>query len=214
VLLVAVKAPHLAAALERVAAPPTAVVPLLNGVEHLALLRERFPGRVVGGVVRVQAHRAGPAHVVHRAPFLTVTVAQPGVPALGDALARAGVDVAEGGSDAAVLWGKLARLAGLALATAAADAPLGAVRVDAEAVAAEVVAVADAEGAGLDAAAIIEELRGLPDAASSSLRADVAAGRPDHELDAIGGAVLRAAQRHGLPAPRTAELVARVAARA
>jgi 2-dehydropantoate 2-reductase len=214
VLLIAVKAPHLPAALERVGAPAGAIVPLLNGVEHLALLRERFGDRVVAGVVRVQAHRAGPTHIVHRAPFLTVTVAQPGVPALGDALAGAGVDVEEGGTDAAVLWGKLARLAGLALATAAADAPLGDVRDDAEAVAAEVVAVAGAQGAGLDGAALRDELRGLPDAASSSLRADVAAGRPDHELDAIGGAVLRAAQRHGLPAPRTAELVARVAARA
>jgi 2-dehydropantoate 2-reductase len=215
VLVVAVKAPHLPAALERLGgASPAAVVPLLNGVEHLALLRERFGDRVVAGVVRVQAHRESPAHVVHRAPFVTVTLARPGVPALAAALRAADVDVAEGGSDAAVLWGKLARLAGLALATAAADAPLDAVRDDAEAVAREVVAVANAEGAVLEEAALLDELRGLPDAASSSLRADVAAGRPDHELDAIGGAVLRAAGRHGLPAPRTAELVARVAARA
>lgn len=215
VLLVAVKAPQLPAALQRVgAAPASVVVPLLNGVEHLDLLRDRFGERVVAGVVRVQAHRATPTHVVHRAPFLTVTLARPGVPPLAAALRRAGVDVADGGSAAAVLWGKLARLAGLALATTAADAPLGDVRADAEAVSAEVVAVANAEGAGLDAAVIAAELRGLPDAASSSLRADVAAHRRDHELDAIGGAVLRAAARHGLPAPRTADLVARIHRRA
>jgi 2-dehydropantoate 2-reductase len=215
VLLVAVKAPHLPAALERVGADPaTAVVPLLNGVEHLDLLRDRFGDRVVAGVVRVQAHRETPTHVVHRAPFLTVTLAQPGVPPLAAALDRAGIDVEDGGTAEAVLWGKLARLAGLALATTAADAPLGEVRPDAEAVSVEVVAVADAEGAGLDAAAIVAELRGLPDAASSSLRADIAARRPDHELDAIGGAVLRAAQRHDLPAPRTADLVARIEGRA
>jgi 2-dehydropantoate 2-reductase len=211
VLLVAVKAPHLPAALERIAAAPTtAVVPLLNGVEHLDVLRDRFGDRVVAGVVRVQAHRDGPTHVVHRAPFVTVTLAQPGVPELADALTAAGVDVEHGGGAATVLWGKLARLAGLALATTAADAPLGDVRADAETVSAEVVAVANAQGAGLDADAIVAELRGLPDAASSSLRADVAAGRPDHELDAIGGAVLRAAARHDLPAPRTADLVARI----
>jgi 2-dehydropantoate 2-reductase len=187
------------------------VVPLLNGVEHLDVLRERFGARrVVAGVVRVQAHRDDVTHVVHRAPFLTVTVARPGVPPLSEALRRAGVDVEPGADGATVLWGKLARLAGLALATSAADAPLGEVRADAEAVAAEVVAVAGAEGAALDGAAIVAELRGLPDTASSSLRADLAAGRPDHELDAIGGAVLRAARRHGLPAPRTADLVARV----
>ena len=215
VLLIAVKAPQLPAALERIEAEPTvAVVPLLNGVDHVATLRERFGDRVVAGVVRVQAHRDGAAHVVHRAPFLTVTLARPGVPALAEALTAAAVDVQAGASEAAVLWGKLARLAGLALATAAADAPLGAVRADAEAVAREVVAVAGAEGAGLDAAALIAELGGLPDAASSSLRADLAAGRSDHELDAIGGAVLRAARCHDLLAPRTAELVARVQRRA
>jgi 2-dehydropantoate 2-reductase len=112
-----------------------------------------------------------------------------------------------------VLWGKLARLAGLALATAAADAPLGTVRADAEAVAREVVAVANAEGAGLDGDVIVAELRALPDAASSSLRADVARRAPDHELDAIAGAVLRSARRHGLSAPHTETLAARVQAR-
>src|SRR3954447_1417127 len=137
VLLVAVKAPHLAGALERVTTPPGAVVPLLNGVEHLDVLRERFGARrVVAGVVRVQAHRDDATHVVHRAPFLTVTVARPGVALLSEALRRAGVEVHDGADDATVLWGKLARLAGLALATSAADAPLGEVRAAAEVVAA------------------------------------------------------------------------------
>jgi 2-dehydropantoate 2-reductase len=214
-LLVAVKAPHLADALQRIAVEPGIVVPLLNGVEHLAVLQDRFGAeRVMAGVVRVQAHRAGPAHVVHRAPFLTISLAAPGAPALEAALRQAGIDVAHGASDAAVLWSKLARLAGLALATAAADAPLGDVRGDAEAVAREVVVVANAEGAELDEAALLAELRGLPDAASSSLRADIVAGAGDNELDAIGAAVLRAAARHDLPTPHTQDLVARVATRA
>jgi 2-dehydropantoate 2-reductase len=213
-LVVAVKAPRLAEALERVAGEPEVVVPLLNGVEHLAPLRARFGAdRVVAGTVRVQAHREGRTRVVHRAPFLVVDVADPGAPALAGALAAAGVTHGSGGSEADVLWAKLCRLAGLALATTAADAPLGDVRDDAEAVAREAVAIAAAEGARIDAETVVAELRGLPDAASSSLRADVAARAPDHELDAIGGAVLRAAARHGLPAPRTAALVARVEAR-
>jgi 2-dehydropantoate 2-reductase len=210
-LLVAVKAPQLAAALERIAGEPEVVVPLLNGVDHVPVLRERFGAdRVVAGTVRVQAHREGRTRVVHRAPFLTVTVAQPGVPGLEHALEAAGVDVARGGTEADVLWGKLCRLAGLALATTAFDAPLGDVREHAEAVAREAAAVAVAEGAAIDAEAIVEELRGLPDHASSSLRADVGAGAPDHELDAIGGAVLRHAARHGLGAPETQTLVDRI----
>ncbi|HEU4974488.1 MAG TPA: 2-dehydropantoate 2-reductase [Baekduia sp.] len=219
-LLVAVKAPDLRAALERVEAEPDVVVPLLNGVDHVAVLHERFGDRVVAGVIRVQAHREGPTHVVHRAPFVTVALADPpavvagATDRLAAALTAAEVDVSRGGSEATVLWGKLARLAGLALATTAADAPLGEVRADAEAVAREVVPVAAAEGAGLDADRLVGELRALPDAASSSLRADVTAGVADHELDAIAGAVLRGAARHGLRAPRTAELAERIAARA
>ncbi|QEC47127.1 2-dehydropantoate 2-reductase [Baekduia soli] len=213
-LVVAVKAPHLPAALQRIRAEPGVVVPLLNGTEHMAALRARFGDRVVAGVVRVQAHRDGPAHVVHRSPMLSVAVAAPGAPALTDALRAAGVEVATGAPEADVLWGKLTRLAGLALATTAADAPLGDVRADAEAVAREVAAIAAAEGAAVGAEAVVAELRALPDAASSSLRADVGAGRADHELDAIGGAVLRAGARHGLPMPRTAALVAQVETRA
>jgi 2-dehydropantoate 2-reductase len=212
VLLVAVKAPQLAAAVERIAVDPGVVVPLLNGIDHMVELRARFP-EVLAGTVRVQAHREGRARVVHRAPFLTVTVAQPGVPALEHALDAAGVDIVRGGTEADVLWGKLCRLAGLALATSAFDAPLGDVREHAEAVAREAAAVAVAEGAAIDAEAIVEELRGLPDHASSSLRADVMRSHPpagDHELDAIGGTVLRHATRHGLPATETLALVDRI----
>ncbi|HEY4097856.1 MAG TPA: 2-dehydropantoate 2-reductase [Baekduia sp.] len=212
-LLIAVKAPHLAAALERIAVEPDVVVPVLNGFEHLTLLRERFGDRLVAGTVRVQAHRESPTHVVHRASFRTVAIADPGAPVLAAALERADVEVLRGGSASQVVWAKLSRLAALALATSAADAPLGEVRAEAEAVVPELVAVAAAEGADIDPDQIVAELRGLPDAATSSLRGDVSAGRPDHELDAIGGAVLRAARRHGLAAPQTERLVARVAAR-
>jgi 2-dehydropantoate 2-reductase len=213
ILLVAVKAPQLTEALKRVTTTPGTVVPLLNGVDHVANLRARF-AHVVAGTVRVQAHREGPTQVVHRAPFLTITLAQPGAPVLEQALTQANIDTTTGASEADVLWAKLSRLAALALATTAADAPLGDVRETAEAVAREVAAVATAEGATVDADTIVAELRGLPDGASSSLRADITNGTPDHELDAIGGAVLRAARCHDLLAPHTAELVARVQRRA
>src|SRR4051812_44448182 len=43
-LVVATKSTALAASLERVAAEPRMVVPLLNGLDHLQVLRERFGG--------------------------------------------------------------------------------------------------------------------------------------------------------------------------
>jgi 2-dehydropantoate 2-reductase len=45
------------------------------------------------------------------------------------------------------------------------------------------------------------------------MQRDIAAGRPP-ELDAIPGAVLRAAARHGLRCPTIEELVAKIVARA
>jgi 2-dehydropantoate 2-reductase len=209
VLVVATKAPHLGSALERVSGTPAAVVPLLNGVDHMAVLRERFPV-VIAATVRVQAHREGLTRVVHRTPLLAISIADPGVPELEDRLARAGVEVERGGSDADVLWAKFSRLAGIALATTAANAPLGDVRDDAEAIAGEAVTVADAEGAAIESDAVIAGLRALPDAATSSLRADVHGGSADHEIDAIGGALLRAADRHGLDVPNMRAAVERI----
>src|SRR5258707_892361 len=49
VLIVAVKATGLRASLARIAAPPSLVVPLLNGLDHMEVLRERF------GAARVAA---------------------------------------------------------------------------------------------------------------------------------------------------------------
>src|SRR5689334_22854145 len=50
VLIVATKATGLGSALERIEHEPTLVVPLLNGLDHMAVLRERFgSGRVAAG---------------------------------------------------------------------------------------------------------------------------------------------------------------------
>ncbi|MDX6663821.1 MAG: 2-dehydropantoate 2-reductase, partial [Solirubrobacteraceae bacterium] len=56
-LVVATKATGLRDALERVAAAPRVVVPLLNGLDHVAVLRERWPDRVCAGVIRVESDR-------------------------------------------------------------------------------------------------------------------------------------------------------------
>src|SRR5438874_1870641 len=46
-LIVATKAKDLAPALERIHTEPALVIPLLNGLDHLAVLRERFGPRAV-----------------------------------------------------------------------------------------------------------------------------------------------------------------------
>jgi 2-dehydropantoate 2-reductase len=214
VLFIATKAVGLQDAVERIAAPPGVVVPLLNGIEHLPLLRERFD-EVVAATIRVEATRVAPGVIEQTSPFLRVDLA--GHPEVAELLNAAGIDTHVGEGEAQVMWSKLTRFNAIALTTTAFAAPLGEVREEhrEELLAAvrETAAVASAEGAAIDVAAIERELleEAHPELLSSMAR-DVEAGRPP-ELDAIGGAVLRAADRHGIATPAVARLVAAVEAR-
>ena len=90
-LLIATKAPALADALARVRGDCRLIVPLLNGVEHLAWLRERYGERAVAGTVRVNSERPRTGLIVHANADVLVTLASE-QPALGGELdALAGV---------------------------------------------------------------------------------------------------------------------------
>jgi 2-dehydropantoate 2-reductase len=216
VLVVATKAPALAAALERVRDEPDLVVPLLNGIEHMGLLRERFGDRAVAATIRIAAERVATGRIVHTSPGVKVELAPPrnDVDAFLHTvrLAEIPAEVREGESD--VLWSKLVRLNALACTTAAAG-PIGHVRTHPrwrallEGAVDETAAVARAEGADVDAGTVLGELAGLPPAQVGSLARDLEAGAPS-ELDAIPGAVLRAAARHGLACPSVETLVAEI----
>jgi 2-dehydropantoate 2-reductase len=204
-LLVTVKAPFLAEALERVAAMPSLVVPLLNGLEHMAVLRRRFAAVRAATIGRLEAWREGPTRIVQRAAAV-VTLAGEGVPG---PLARAGIDVRAGGTDENVLWEKLARQGPLALLTAAAGQTAGELRADPRlrALVAEACAVAAADGASTTFAEQWRIVESLPAGLTTSTARDVAAGRPS-ELDAVAGAVVRAGRRLGVPTPVFEEVLA------
>jgi 2-dehydropantoate 2-reductase len=226
-LIVATKAAGLSAALERVDVQPPLVLPLLNGLDHIAVLRERFsPETVIAGTIRVEADRPEPGVIVHSSPFLLVDMAsgypsaQPGIAALAEALQGAGVPVRVQGSEAQTMWSKLVRLNALACTTSAYDKLLGEIRstpelyADFVATIEEACAVGQAEGADdVDPQIALTELSLAHDTLGSSMQRDIAAGRPP-ELDAIPGAVLRAGVRHGLACPTIERLVALIAARA
>jgi len=224
-LIVATKAAALEDALARVEAPaPALVVPLLNGFDHMALLRERFGGRVAAGTIRVQADRPAPGQVEQSSGFLFVELASDDpvlrerLDALAALLERAGVTARVRDDEARILWGKLVRLNALACATAAYDATFGSIRADPQRSAAlegcvrEGVAVARAEGAELDAETVFREFDAIHDGFGTSMQRDVAAGR-EPELDAIAGAVLRGGERHGIATPTVAALAAAIRAR-
>jgi 2-dehydropantoate 2-reductase len=221
VLIVATKATGLDEALERVPATPAVVIPLLNGLDHLTVLRDRFgAGRVAAAVIRIESDRPSPGVIIQTSPAARVDMA--GVDGrLEEAaglLRGAGLEARIGDSEADVMWSKLARLCALALTTSASDRPIGYVRSDPrwrsalEGAVDETVAVANADGAGLDPRDTLDELDAAHAELGSSMQRDIAAGRAT-ELDAIAGAVLRAGLRHGLHCPTVQWLAERVALR-
>lgn len=224
-LIVATKAAGLRAALERIEATPKLVLPLLNGLDHVAVLRERFgEGSVVAGTIRVEADRPEPGVVVHTSQFLRVDMASHDAAArepmeeLARTLAEAGIPAGVGDSEAQVMWSKLVRLNALACTTSAFDLLLGEIRSTSELRAdllgaiEEGCAVARAEGASMTDRDPLGELTAAHATLGSSMQRDIAAGRPP-ELDAIPGAVLRAAARHGVECPTIERLVAMIRAR-
>jgi 2-dehydropantoate 2-reductase len=198
------------------------VLPLLNGVEHMTVLRHRYPAeQVVAGAIRVESTRVAAGRIEHTSPFSWIDLASATAPpsrvaALADRLRAAGFEVRVRDDETTLLWDKLAFLAPLALLTTHAGTAVGEVRdrrrADLDAVVDEVTAVATACGAPVDVAGIRAMFDRLPPATKSSMLRDVEAGRPT-ELDAIGGAVLRAARAAGVDTPVTGRLVAEIGAR-
>ena len=214
-LLVTVKAPALEDAVERVdpsAVSDGVVVSLLNGLEHMDVLRARFDGRVAAGSIsHFQAYRAGRVQIVEAtlAPVITMaseSLSRTRVEQAADMLRRARIDVRVGENERRVLWHKLARIAPLAAVTAVSGRTVGELRNDPmwrpmlDGGIVEACAVAEADGVSLRPAAqwaIIDE---MADETTTSAARDVAAGRGS-ELDALLGAVLRAAERLVVPCP-------------
>jgi 2-dehydropantoate 2-reductase len=224
-LIVATKAKDLAAALARVEVEPALVVPLLNGLDHLAPLRERFGPRAVAASIRIESYRTDPSHVRQTSHFLRVDVAtanhrmRAAVETFAATLNGAGVPARVMEAEADAMWGKLVRLNALALMTSAYDRSLGPIRAtpelrdELEACVAEAAAVANADGAEVRREDVMAELDDAHDTLGSSMQRDIAAG-VEPELDAIAGSVLRAAARHGIACPTVERLASRVAARA
>jgi 2-dehydropantoate 2-reductase len=224
VLVIATKATGLDAALPRIRSQPTLVVPLLNGLDHMQRLRERF-ATVAAGTIRIESDRREPGVIVQTSPAVRVELASddprlhPALERLAGTLEAAGVHALVGPGEAQILWSKLVRLTALACTTSASDRPIGFIRTDPEwrraleACVQEAAAVANADGAQLDPAGPLAELEAAHAELGSSMRRDIAAGR-EPELDAIAGSVLRAGRRHGIECPMIERLSAAIAARA
>ena len=187
-------------------------MPLLNGIDHVPLLRARY-ANVLAGAMRVESERVEPGLVRQKTPFARIDLA-PGhrLDELVDELRVAGFQVELAVDEPTLLWEKLSFLAPIALTTTALGAPFGAVQADptwhSRLVGShdETVAVGLREGAQID----LDAVRGMIDIPGgefrSSMQKDFDAGRP-LELDAIAGPIVRGGERHGIDTPATEELV-------
>jgi 2-dehydropantoate 2-reductase len=219
VLWITVKATQLDASLRSVVVNPEAIgaiVPLLNGIDHVALLRARFGhDRVVPASIGVEAERVAPGKILHRSTIARLNISSIGESRLSSAvekLRQFGFACQFSDDEMKILWTKLAMLAPLALTTTAAGMDAGGInrtplwRDRIEASIREACAVSTASGTVLEPDGFIQFLGKLDPRMRSSMQKDVAAGNPP-ELDAIAGPILRGADRHGIRVPVTRELV-------
>jgi 2-dehydropantoate 2-reductase len=225
VLWITVKATELESALAAITNPDSvrAIVPLLNGIDHLSLLRSRYGAeKVIAATIAVESERVAPGHIIHRTPFARLNVSSAGQPLLENTvqqLQEIGFECRFVDHEPTLMWSKLVFLAAFALTTTAADKTTGEILADPTwrqmglSCIREASAVAVAEGAKIDADAVIAAVVKMPGNMRSSMQKDVERGKTP-ELDAIAGPILRGAQRQGIEVPTTKKLVSEVGRRA
>jgi 2-dehydropantoate 2-reductase len=225
VLWITVKATQLESALTalRNLSSGKAIVPLLNGIDHLSLLRSRYGAeRIIAATIAVESDRVSPGHIVHRSPFARLNVSTAGRALLGSTvehLQQIGFECRFVENESTLMWSKLVFLGPYALTTTAADKAMDGIISDPswkgqlEACVREACDVAIAEGAKVDPEAILAGMKGMPANMRSSMQKDVEQHKTP-ELDAIAGPILRGARRHNIDIPATKVLVALVEQRA
>jgi len=225
VLWLAVKATQLESSLAALTHPESVktIVPLLNGIDHIPLLRAKYGvEKIIPATIGVESERVAPGHIIHRSSFVLLNVSSKGRLLLEDTLdqlQRLGFDCRFVDDEATLMWNKLAFLAAFALTTTASGMGTREILSDAHwrdlglAVIRETCAVAMAEGANVDPQSVIAGVMKMPGNMRSSMQKDVEQGNPP-ELDAIAGPILRGASRHGIEVPATKSLVAEVERRA
>lgn len=219
VIVVGLKAWHIEAAAQEMAAligDDTMVLPLQNGIEVPDLLCEAL-GRehVLGGLCKIISMQTAPGHIRQFGPKPMVALGElpGGVSAraerLGAALRDAGVVVSLPENIRVAMWEKFLFITAYSSVAAVARVTVGEMRSTPETRAlveeafTEIAHLADACGVTL-ADDIVSKtmafLDGLPADGTSSMQRDLAAGQPS-ELDAQTGAVVRLANRVGIPVP-------------
>lgn len=222
VLWITTKTYQLNASLKAVQSLPRCIVPLLNGVDHIEVLRAHFGNdRVVPATIAVEAEKITPGRFMQRSQFVNLNLAAAGEKVLGATVTRLrdlGFTCRFVPNEQTLLWSKLCFLGPFALVTSASGMNKAEIYADPEwkrklmSAAAEACAVANASGAEVDPAQIQAIFDGMPPTMRSSMQKDLASGR-QLELDAIGGAIVRGGERHTIDVSTAAALIAVIRAK-
>jgi 2-dehydropantoate 2-reductase len=197
----------------------TVVIAVQNGVEHRQRIGPQAHGALVlPALANTAVERVAPGHLVHRAGDLLTVPDEPAAERFAGLLRASALRVQIEPDFVSAAWRKLlSNLAANPLTTLTsrrmevfADPPirelaLGLLR--------EAVVIGRAEGARLgddEPERTLAAYARFPADGGTSMLYDRLAGRP-LEYDALTGAVVRAAQRHGLPAPLNQALLALLA---
>ena len=223
-LIVFTKSMHTRAALASVRqliGPSTYVLTLQNGLGNVEALASAVPQeRILVGVTTWPADLAGPGHVrSHGAGVIRMMTAdgvdRPMLERVVSVLSDAGLRCQADANVWGAVWEKVAFNAALNPLCTVLNRPVDALGVveDGPALALtiveEVLAVARASGISVDAIKVSDDVRHAIVAHRGhkpSMLQDVLAGRPT-EIESINGAVVVAAQRHGVRVPHTETLM-------
>jgi len=207
--------------------PACVIVSLQNGLGNEEAIKAALGGRLalVLGVTTEGSTQLSPGTVRRAGTGTTVLGGAGASPAtvatVRDLLTRAGLPAQSVYDIRPQIWGKLVANAAINPVTALLDAPNGIVLDDedaqalARALAQETVQVAAAARIGLPFDDAWEYVRAVASSTAqnvSSMRADLRAGRRT-EIEAINGAVVAMARRHGLAAPYNEAMTRLVRAR-
>jgi len=223
VLWIATKTYQMETALAAAQVSPGYIVPLLNGVDHIAVLRARFrTDRVIPATIAVEAEKLAPGRFIQRSPFVRLNLASSGEPVLGTIIQKLGdlgFTCQFMQNEQTLLWSKLCFLAPFALVSSASGMNIGEVLANAvwkeklNSAIAEACAVGRASGAEIDAQQFEAIFEGVPPSMRSSMQKDLFAGR-QLELDAIGGPIVRGGERYGVNVSTTMNLIAVILSKA
>jgi 2-dehydropantoate 2-reductase len=219
VIILATKAWQLPSALVSIKAmmgERTMILPLLNGMEHIDILRAEFGERVLGGLCRISTFLAAPAHVCHVAinPIIAFNEwgkeGSPRVTALSEVFSKIKeITVETPPNIELAMWEKYLLICAFSGVGAVTRAPVGVFRSIPESrimfrrALEEVVLVANSRGVGLtekSVQSVMDRIDQTQPDTMSSMQKDIIEGRPS-ELETQTGALVRMAHTADISTP-------------